>query len=353
MYGFYRVAAAAPELRLADIPHNIGRILALIREAETELAAAVVLPELAVTGYTCGDLFRQSQLLLAAEDAIVQLADATAAMKIVIAVGAPLVVDNAVYNCAFILHHGEILGIVPKSLLPNYREFYEKRWFASGAAGPETMIEFHGRQVPFGTRLLFRHDRYFRFGAELCEDLWGVIPPSSRQCLDGALLTFNLSASNELVAKAEYRRELVRQQSARCISGYIYASSGVHESTQDLVFGGHLLIAANGRTAAENQRFQRKGEVIYADIDCQRLLATRLTESPYSDCRRDDGNMPFREIAVGAINHISELKYVTINPQPFVPAEKDTRHLRCREIFQIQTAGLAKRLEHTGSPRAV
>ncbi len=321
MYGFYRVAAAAPAIKVADVEHNICRIVAAVKEADSEQAAAIVFPEMSVTGYTCGDLFMQSQLLLAAENAVGIIARETAGLKIITIIGAPLVLDNAIYNCAFVIQSGCILGIVPKLFIPNYKEFYEKRWFASGAELPTRNIDFLGTSVPFGTRLTFSHDRYFRFGVELCEDLWGVIPPSSQHCLAGAILTFNLSASNELVGKYEYRRDLVRQQSGRCISGYVYASSGVHESTQDLVFGGHLIIAGNGIMVAENRRFQRQDEIIYADLDCQRLLATRLGESSYRDSR-SPAEPSFIDVKVGSVNHISELKYSSVNPQPFVPAEK-------------------------------
>ncbi len=352
MYGFYRVAAVCPKFKVADIHENVRKIIESVIRADSEETSAVIFPEMTVCGYTCGDLYHQSRLLSESEKAIVHIAERTASLKTVIVVGAPLRVNNALYNCGFVIHQGRVLGIVPKSYNPNYREFYEKRWFKSGAGFKTTTVEYGGREIPFGTDLIFSHGRYFRFGLELCEDVWTIVPPSSWHCLAGALLTFNLSASNELVSKADYRRELIKQQSARCISGYVYASSGVHESTQDLVFGGHLMIAENGHVCAENKRFERDSNIIFADIDCKRLLATRISESSM-------GDMPlladreFTEIKIGSLNKLSELKYCYIDPQPFVPSERDSRSHRCEEIFHIQTAGLAKRYEHTGAGKAV
>ena len=350
MFGYYRVAAASPRLRVADPDGNAVRILELVRAAEAERAAAVVFPELCITGYTCADLFFQQRLQDKTEAVLTELAHATVGIGTVVIVGAPLAVGNALYNCAVVIHRGAVRGVVPKTLLPNYREFYDQRWFASGRDLPVTEVLFKFGTVPFGTRLLFDGRNHFRFGVEICEDLWGVEPPSGKHCLAGALLTFNPSASNDLVGKAEYRRDLVRQQSGRCLSGYVYASAGVDESTTDVVFGGHLLIAENGRIAAENERFQRDGEILYADLDLDRLWAARSSESSYSGLPVPTD---FRTVALTGINQTEDLRHTHLDPHPFVPSARQSRDQRCAEIFHIQSAGLAKRLEHTGGKKMV
>ncbi|MBN2642745.1 MAG: NAD(+) synthase [Victivallales bacterium] len=351
MYGFYRTAAASPRLKVGDVKYNVGEILDCVVRAEAEEAAAVLFPEMSVCGYTCGDLFLQSRLLHQTRQAIAHIAEKSVAFKCVIIVGAPFLLNNALYNCAFIIHQGKVKGIVPKTYLPEYKEFYEKRWFTSGARVKTQSVDFEGNETFFGTGLVFGTGN-FRFGVEICEDAWAVIPPSSWHCVAGALLTFNLSASNELVAKAEYRRELIKQQSARCMSAYVYASSGVHESTQDLVFGGHLMIAENGRICAENHRFERESNMIYADVDCERLIYSRISETSMNDMEIPE-NKAFQHVSLGVINHITEVKYCHIPAQPFVPQGRDDRDRRCEEIFNIQTAGLAKRYEHTGTGKAI
>ena len=352
MHGFYRVAAAGPRLRLAEVDANTDAILEMVRAADKEQAAAVVFPELSLTGYTCADLFFQQRLLERTEQAIVRLAAETAGLGIAVIVGAPLQVDNGLYNCGVVIQRGRVRGIVPKTFLPNYREFYDKRWFHSGRQVRGGEAQFAFGRCPFGTDLIFNGDRYFRFGAEICEDLWSVCPPSGHHCLGGALLTFNLSASNELVGKAEYRRDLVRQQSGRCLSGYVYASAGVYESTTDVVFGGHLLIAENGRLVVENERFGRVDEMIYADLDCQRLLAARTSESSFADAVTGD-ERPFRQIELDDINRPGNLRHARLDPHPFVPSSRQPRDQRCAEIFHIQSAGLARRLEHTAAAKMV
>ncbi|MHB9138239.1 MAG: nitrilase-related carbon-nitrogen hydrolase, partial [Victivallaceae bacterium] len=229
MFGFYRLGAASPELRVADPAFNCEKIIEAVLSAERHHAAAVVFPELAASGYTCADLFHQPVLLDKALEAILKIAADTAKHKIITIVGAPFAFRNSVYNCAFVLQHGIVKGIVPKTFNPNYREFYEKRWFKSGrnVRNIEAAVPGLDYKVPFGTDLLFESGRNFKFGVELCEDMWSVIPPSSYQAIAGATVIFNLSASNELVSKSEYRRQLVEQQSARCISAYAYTSAGV------------------------------------------------------------------------------------------------------------------------------
>lgn len=354
MFGYYRVASAAPQVKVADIAYNQQQIIDCIVQADSENAAVVVLPELAVTGYSCADLFNHDLLLERAAESLVTIAEQTAELGIVTIVGAPIVYRTGIYNSAVVIHRGIICGAVPKIFNPNYREFYDKRWFSSGKGILDTEISLPGYEdeIPFGEDLLFSFDRKFIFGVELCEDLWNVIPPSSYQCQAGAIATFNLSASNELVAKADYRRQLIAQQSARCIGAYIYSSAGVHESTTDLVFGGHALIAANGAVVAENERFQRNNALLLADIDIERLHATRRTESSFADVDPavyDNYDI----IQLNGENRLKQLDYTRIEPQPFVPSAVEQREQRCHEIFNIQTAALAKRLEHTGITKVV
>ncbi len=353
MYGFYRVAAAVPELRVADPDFNRDRIVELIDAAEAKKASVVLFPELAVTGYTCADLFHQPLLIAKALETVVEIAAETAKRNITAIVGAPFCYNCAVYNCAFVLNKGAIAGIVPKNVLPNYREYYEKRWFESGKKiNHYEEVEIAGKPTFFGHGLHFLIDGNFRFGIEICEDLWSVIPPSSRQALYGATVIFNPSASNELVGKAAYRKQLIAQQSARCIAGYVYASSGVHESSTDLVFSGHALIAENGVIVAENERFQRENELVFADIDCQRLRTLRNNESAFFDTYPPIEAYEFIIIRIEGKNKLKKIER-HIDPHPFVPDNPELRGERCHEIFSIQSAGLAKRFEHTNAKTAI
>ncbi len=350
MFGFYRVAAAVPALALADPAENARRCAELTAQAHQNGAALVVFPECALTGYTCADLFDSSTLQDAAVDGLHAYCAATSTYDIITAIGLPLLANGRLYNCAVVTRRGEILGVVPKSFLPVYREFYEPRWFESGADIRNRTIRI-GKiaDVPFGVDLLFETDDW-SFGIELCEDLWNVIPPSSAQALAGATVLLNLSASHELVAKSEYRRQLVTGQSARCIAAYVYASSGVGESTTDLVFGGHAMIAENGAILAQNTRFQREADLLCADIDCARLAAIRRTESSFAANQEP----VVRRIAVGPVAGVSsENLQRRIDPAPFVPSDPIQRETRCQEIFSIQSAGLARRLSHTGCKRLV
>ncbi len=348
MYGFYKLAAATPVVAVADVAGNVAQIVALTAEAATQDVAAVVFPELSVTGYTCGDMFLQAALHAAVHTGLARIVEATADHCMVTVVGAPLVDNDRLYNCAVVIQHGRIVGVVPKSFLPNYREYYEKRWFTPGSAIRGGRISVAGADVPFGADLIFSDNREFRFGVELCEDLWNVIPPSSHLAVAGADVLFNLSASNDLAAKAQYRRDLVLNQSARCVAAYVYASSGVGESTTDLVFGGHCMIAENGVMLAEGDRFQRDNRLITADIDCRKLTMLRLSETSYAD------NQPaaYRTVAIDLVPQPATLER-RFDPHPFVPRNPDDRDVRLREIFNIQSAGLAKRLEHIQATTAV
>jgi NAD+ synthase (glutamine-hydrolysing) len=248
-HGFLRVAAATPTLRVADCAYNAGRILSLMERAQSESVGLVVFPELSLTGYTCADLFQQASLQKAAVAALAHLADASRTLPAILAVvGLPVAVDDQLFNCAALVQRGQILGLVPKSFIPNYKEFYEGRWFAAAATARSRQVLLNGAAVPFGTAQLFHAQDVegLVIGIEICEDLWVPIPPSSFQALQGATVLLNLSASNEVIGKSGYRRQLVVNQSGRCIAAYIYAACGVWESTTDVVFGGHSMIAENG-----------------------------------------------------------------------------------------------------------
>ncbi|MGI6776923.1 MAG: NAD(+) synthase [Acetivibrionales bacterium] len=351
-YGFVRVAAAVPRLRVADCKYNAQNIIDLINKAEEHSVQFVVFPELSITSYTCGDLFHQKALLDSARQYLGVVLKETRGTQVVAAVGIPLVSDNQLFNCAVIIQSGRILGAVPKTFIPGYGEFYEERWFAPGTMAQNDTISLCGQQVPFGTDLLFEaeENNHVCFGVELCEDLWAPIPPSSYQAMAGAVLLFNLSASNEIIAKYEYRKQLVQQQSARCVSGYVYSSCGVDESTTDLVFGGHCLIAENGLILKESERFGRIGQLIFSEVDIDRLVNDRIKNTSFMEAsaidefRRSRYNL--KRIDLPALSR-------PINIYPFVPSDVKSRDERCRNIFSIQTAGLAKRLEHTGTERAV
>lgn len=348
MFGFYRFAAVSPKIKVADIAFNTAEIIKNIHECLNNEVTAVAFPEMAVTGYTCGDLFFQPILRQEAMEAVNEIATSFANSSIVIIVGAPFFWQNALYNCAFVLQAGKIRGIIPKTNNPNYREFYDKRYFKSGETVPEGTVCMNA--IPFGTDLIFSYGRIFSFGVELCEDLWGVIPPSSHQAIAGVTSIFNLSASNALVAKSQYRRNLVKQQSAHCIAAYIYTSSGVHESSTDLVFDGHSIIAQNGQIAAENERFHRDSSIIYADIDLEKLQNIRLSESSMNDAKNEKF---FRNIPLTKIFSPQAIEYAQIDPNPFVPSNASERDLHCEEIFHIQAAALAKRFEHVKAEKLV
>ncbi|MGL4854672.1 MAG: NAD(+) synthase, partial [Lentisphaeria bacterium] len=255
---------------------------------------------------------------------------------------------NRLYNCAVVIQEGEVVGVIPKSYLPNYKEYYEKRWFTPGHNISDE-IEINGDLVPFGDTIIFQGDRYFTFGIEICEDFWNIIPPSSYHTIAGANVIFNMSASNDLVGKAQYRRNLVLNQSGRCMSAYCYTSSGVHESTTDLLFSGHAMIAENGSMIAETPRFQRNSDILFADIDCQRLVYTRMTESSFNDNAIANN---YQVVHLRGINQPSLLNR-KIDALPFVPNDPSIRGQHCEEILSIQKASLAKRLEHIGNHNTV
>lgn len=348
MFGFERFAMAVPRLSLADPAVNFGRITEIAVKAERKSAGIVLFPELSLTGYSCGDLFHQTVLLDAAESKLAELAKWSRLHSLILVVGLPVRWKNAIYNCAAVVAQGNICGLIPKSYLPNYREFYEKRWFASGLAISNELIFCAGQQVPFGTDLIFSPGGEFSFGIEICEDLWAPVPPSSQLALNGAHVILNLSASNELVGKGEYRNALVTQQSARLIAGYLYVSAGTGESTTDTVFGGHVIAAENGTVIYESDRFDEDDLLTYVDLDCHKLAALRCSESVFADVPRS----PCREIKLPPTEGIKNIQR-KIDPSPFVPAEAAKRDARCHEIFNIQAVALARRLSHTGVKTAV
>ncbi|HRZ96150.1 MAG TPA: NAD(+) synthase [Paludibacter sp.] len=346
--GFVRVAAAVPEIRVADCAFNISRISALIHNAEAEKVQIVCFPELAVTGYTCGDLFFQQKLIADAEEALKQLQLITFSTTAVVIVGLPLRIQNQLFNTAVVLQSGKILGIVPKTHLPNNNEFYEKRWFSPSSATKVESITIADQQVPFGTNLLFS-DTQFSFAIELCEDLWVPIPPSSQHAMHGAEIIFNLSASNELIGKNNYLRQLVEQQSARCNAGYVYASAGFGESTTDVVYAGNGLIAENGKMIASSERFTFEEQLIVSEIDIERLHAERIRNTNFCN---DKSAQDYRIIKIEDAHYKDFKLKRTFEKHPFVPSLSN-REKSCEEIFSIQVGGLAKRWKHTNSETLV
>ena len=369
-FGFYRFAAVCPKLKVADTEYNVAEIKKATKEAVKNGAKVVVFPELSITGYTCNDLFHQETLLQKTIDGITDICQMTQLTSdvfknVIIAVGAPLRIFGRLYNCAVLIQNGSIVAVTPKIHLPNQREFYEKRHFSSGyelLKGDEyghALTCRVGAYEPVITNLLgFANNTDIRIGVELCEDLWTPAPPSGELALAGANVILNLSASDALVGKANYRRDLVTNQSARCMAGYVYASAGVHESTTDMVCSGHLMIAENGSLMAECNKFSRDTEIIYADVDVARLNMQRISEGSFQDFGHSDVVNRFRVYHpinfrdIDPIPTHKELKYRYVSPTPFVPSSDGVRNECCREIFTIQWAGLAKRLE-TGVKRSV
>jgi NAD+ synthase (glutamine-hydrolysing) len=355
-FGFLRVAAACPPVRIADPERNVDATLEFQARAGERGAQVLVLPELGITGYTCGDLFFSLTTLVAgAERALERLLRETASRPMLVVVGLPVVQGGRLFNAAAVLQSGKVLGVVPKTYLPGYKEYYEERWFSSAREAREADVRLAGHVVPFGTDLLFQipAEPAVTIAVEICEDLWAPIPPSSRHAVAGATLILNPSASNDLVGKAEYRRELVRQQSGRTLSAYAYANTGVHESTTDLVFGGHLLIAENGVLLAESERFRREGELVLSDVDVERLRVERARQTSFADAVHGTGPA-YRTVPLAPIPAPHPHRLVrAIEPHPFVPDDPATLDERCREVFQVQTAGLARRLEHVGLKRVV
>lgn len=345
--GFISVACGTPKLRLADCAYNAEQTFQMMRSAEKAGVKVLVLPELGLTGYTCGDLFTQDALLRGAEEALGTVLEATRNLEVVTALGMPLRVHNKLYNCAVIIQKGKILGVVPKTHLPNYGEFYEKRWFAPAPEEAESLSLLGQEFVTFGAGQVFRCENIpeLVLGFEICEDLWSPDSPSIRMAKDGAVIIGNLSASNDVVGKDAYRRQLVTMQSAKLLCGYVYASAGAGESTSDLVFGAHQLIAENGTLLSE-RRFE--GGLLISEIDIQRLCYERRRTQSLGE---GSGNAGCEETFTLTPGPVKLTRYVS--PMPFVPEGKEDRDARCQEILLIASLGLKQRLEHTGAKTAV
>jgi NAD+ synthase (glutamine-hydrolysing) len=359
-HDFVRAAVAVPRVRVADPAFNAAETIALMERAARQHVAVVVFPELGLSSYTCDDLFQQRALLDAVDQALVQVVRASAGWPLIAAVGAPLVVDHQLYNCAVVIAGGRVLGVVPKTYLPNYREFYEARQFSPGHTAIREAIAVAGqRDVPFGRRLLFEVEDQplLRLHVEICEDLWVPVPPSSHAALAGATVLLNLSASNVTVAKADFRHRLVSSQSARCLAAYLYSAAGPGESTTDLAWDGHGVIYEDGTLLAESERFRREPQLVVADVDLERLATERMRQTSFGravELHRGEvagyRSVPAAVALPRRERLLPERRYERF---PYVPSAAAERDQRCLEVFQIQAQGLAKRLEFAGIARAV
>ncbi len=349
-YGFVKVAAAVPVVRVADVEYNIQQIESLIAQAEGRGIEILVFPELCITGYSCQDLFKEQLLLDRAEQGVVLLLDLTRKLDIITVVGLPVVINGLLYNCAAVLQGGNILGIVPKTYLPNYGEFYEKRWFASAQDLNPTDIYFAGNPIHVSAEpLLFKTSDGVKFGVEICEDVWAPIPPSNELALAGADIILNLSASDELIGKHTYLKSLLAQQSARTICGYVYASSGFGESTQDVVYGGNAMIFENGHLLVEGSRFSFQPQIQSCQIDVEKLRVERRSNTTFINAQR---NVYAKQVICKSVGMKDFVLDRSIDPYPFIPKEANMS-TSCEEILNIQVAGLSKRLYHIGAKKAV
>ncbi|MDR2041598.1 MAG: NAD(+) synthase [Tannerella sp.] len=353
MYGYIKVGAAVPLLQVGDCDYNIRQMEHLLRKAETQGVQILAFPELAVTGYMCMDLFAQECLLRNAEQALLELVRRTKEVATLCIAGMPLLTENKLLNTAVVFQKGQIIGIVPKTYLSNYREFQERRWFSSGAELRNGTVSIGGRDYPISTQLLFTAGKV-SVGIEICEDLWTPVPPGALLAMQGANILVNLSASNELIGKNDYLKSLIRQQSASCIAGYVYVSSGFGESTTDLVFAGKGFIAENGVLLAESERFPMREKLLVGEIDIDYLDHDRQVNTCFTQGldilrqRLEPVSVPFE---LPAAKNITLTR--SIDPTPFVPAVDHTRDERCEEVFHIQINGLAKRLAHTHTEKVV
>ena len=352
-YGFIKVASAIPSVKVGDVKYNTAQIENLIAQAEGQGVEVIVFPELSVTGYSCQDLFRQDILLDSAETAVMVLLDFTRKLNIITIVGVPIVAGDILLNCAVVIQQGEILGIVPKTYLPNYNEFYERRWFASSSDLCHDEIRFAGHKLLMPLKsTIFTTSQGVRFGVEICEDVWAPIPPSNNLTLAGADIIFNMSASDELIGKHDYLKTLLSQQSARTMCGYVYSSCGFGESTQDVVYGGNAIIYENGKLLAEGDRFSLSDQIVTTQIDVDRLRAERRNNTTFVTAQH---HAMSAEHVVDC--HGIDVKYDfklerEVDPHPFIPHTNDMKK-SCEEIFNIQVMGLAKRIVHTNSKTVV
>ena len=351
-YGMIKVAAAVPTVKVADVGYNVVQVESLIAQAEGQGVEIIVLPELCLTGYTCQDLFKEQLLIDKAEEALIMLLDFTRKLDVIVIVGLPVQIGSLLYNCAAVVQGGSLLGVVPKTYLPNYGEFYEKRWFASAQDMKAQEIYLAGSPIKVTSEpTIFTTCDGVRFGVEICEDVWAPVPPSNRLALAGADIIFNLSASDELIGKHDYLRQLLCQQSARTMSGYVYASCGFGESTQDVVYGGNTIIVENGHLLCEGERFSLQPQIKMMQIDVERLRTERRTNSTFITAQARVSCQPIyiscKPVASRDFELIRE-----VDPHPFIPAA-DKMQASCEEILNIQVSGLAKRLYHIGGTKAV
>ena len=350
-YGFVKVAAAVPHIIVADCKYNAEKIESLIVIAEGKGVQFIVFPEMSVTGYTCGDLFGQQLLLEEAEMGLMQILNNTRQLDIISIVGMPVVAGSTVINAAVVIQKGKILGVTAKTYLPNYKEFYEQRWFTSALQLTTDHVRLCGQIVPVGANLLFE-TADTTFGIEICEDLWAAIPPSSSLALQGAEILFNMSADNEGIGKHNYLCSLISQQSARCIAGYVFSSCGFGESTTDVVFAGNGLIYENGSLLARSERFSMEEQLIVSEIDVERIRAERRINTTFAANRANLNHQKVIPIATEFVNSKALALTRSFNPHPFVP-QGNRLNEHCEDIFSIQVAGLAQRLVHTGAKTAV
>ncbi len=350
-HGFVRVAAAIPSVRVADCTYNTERIVSMMKDADDKGASIIVFPELSITGYTCGDLFQQSLLIDKANASLGILLEQTAGLDITAIIGIPVATRGTLLNAAAVVQKGKILGVIPKTHLPNYKEFYEKRWFSSAWQTEETEIEILGHNVPMHTNLVFSSPGV-NFAVEICEDLWATIPPSSQAALNGAEIIFNLSADNELVGKNVYLHSLLSQQSARTISAYVFSSCGFGESTTDTVFAGNAIICENGEVVAESERFKMEEQLVITDIDIDKIRHLRQINTTFAESRSMHASVAefVQTLPVEEKEDITLLR--KIDSHPFIPSA-DRIDECCREILSIQSLGLAKRLLHTHAKSSV
>ena len=348
--GLVRVAGAVPQVAVGNLKYNKDNIVKMIHEAEQKGVSIVAFPELCITSYTLGDLFRQRNILEQSRQTLNELLAETKDTRVLVVVGMPVYASDKLYNAAVVFQSGKILGVVPKAYIPNYSEYYEQRWFASGIDIHGLTIELAGQTVPFGTDILFEcaQIRELVLGIELCEDLWVPFPPHAYQAMAGATLFINISASNELAGKSDYRQEMIAQQSGRYVCGFMYVSAGPGESTTDTVFGGHAVIAENGYLLESSERFSFDAHMSVTEIDLHRLSHDRILKNTF--VAQSPGH-PYRRVKFSAQEAVPE--YRTIDKMPFVPGDKSARDARCHEVFEIQVTALARRLRHIGSKRVV
>lgn len=350
-YGYIRVGSAVPNVKVANVGYNVQGILDLVKEADSKECDIIVFPELSVTGYTCGDLFSQPMLIQKGSEAVMELVAETAGDSVMTVVGCPVSAHGRLYNCAVVIASGRILGIVPKIHIPNYSEFYEKRWFSSGAGIKNDEIIFGGRKVLFGTDILFEY-KGVKVGVEICEDLWVPNPPSSALCVAGADVILNLSASDELIGKHSYLRNLISQQSARCRCGYVYSSAGWGESTTDLVFAGNAIIGEDGAVTEPDHRFFTAPSVLIKDIDVERLRNDRMKFSTFFDDAVTPSDYRISSAVLQEIPKTTEGN-IHVDPEPFVPHDDSRLREHCEEIVGIQARGLMQRLNVIHCHKAV